>query len=157
MNTTKLDKETRRHRRGAKAVYIMDLALFPIAVAIMVYLSVKGFIPVTPIEGSPGDVNSAQILFLVVSLVFLLIGLFWPRLARWHKKTPVNYVELGYGHVVRATFLGVPVIYGFVLRVLGGSWYIVALIYVLSLAALIWTFPTDKRLAKWQEGVKNAP
>jgi hypothetical protein len=144
-----LDKEARRQRRGMKFVYIMDIAFYLIAAIIMIYLSVNGFIPLTLSEESAGNVNTAQILLIVVSLIFLIVGLFWPYLARWHKKEHVNYVELGYGHVVRATFLGTPVIYGFVLFICG-SWYIVTLIYVLSLAALIWTFPTDKRLAKWR-------
>jgi len=157
MNTTKLDKETRRLRRGTKGAYITALSLYLIAAVIIVYLSVKGFIPIPPSERSPGDVNIAQILFIVVSLVFLIIGLFWPRMARWHKKAHINDVELMYGHVMRAAFLGVPSAYGLILCVLGGSWYIVLPIYVLPLAALIWTFPTDKRLERWKEGVKNAP
>jgi hypothetical protein len=152
MSTANLDKETRRQRRGTKAAYIAALSFYPIAAVVIVYLSVEGFVPI-PLRADSGlDVNTAQILFIVVSLVFLIVGLFWPRLAKWHKKECVNDIELAYGHVVRATFLSVPSMYGIIMSMLGGSWYIVALmlVYVLGFAALIWTFPTEKRLAKWR-------
>ena len=148
MSTIKLDKETRRLRRGTKAVYIMALPLFPIATLILALLPGMGFVPVYP-SGDP-LLNTPQMLLSVVSILFLIIGLFWPRLARWHKKAYINDVELLYGHVVRATFLTTPVIYGFILRMLGSSWYIILPIYILEFAALIWTFPTEKRLAKWR-------
>lgn len=152
MSVPEMDKETRRLRRGTKAAYIAALSFYPIAAVVIVYLSVKGFVPI-PLRTDAGlDANSAQILFIVVSLICLIIGLFWPRLARWHKKGYVNDAELMYGHIMRATFLIVQSMYGIIMSMLGGSWYIVALIliYMLSLAALIWTFPTDKRLAKWR-------
>jgi hypothetical protein len=108
-----------------------------------------GFVSVYP-SGDP-SLNTPQMLLGSASILFLLIGLFWPRLARWHKKANINNdVELMYGHVMRATFLSTPFIYGLILRMLGSSWYIVLPIYVLEFAALIWTFPTEKRLAKWR-------
>lgn len=140
-----------RLRRATKVVYSVALACFPIAVLIILaLLPGMGFVPVY----SSGDplLNAPQVILGGVSILFLIIGVFWPRLAKWHKKAYLDDMELLYGHLVRAIFFTTPVIYGFILHILGSSWYIVLLIFILAGTALVLTFPTDKRLAKWKRG-----
>jgi hypothetical protein len=145
------DKEVRRRRIGIRVIYSMGLAFYSIAVLVLALLPGLGSVLVY----SGGDeLLNFKMMLGGVSILCLLIGFFWPWLVRWHKKANVDDMELAYGHIVRATFFTAPVIYISTLRMLGSSWYIVLPLFILAFAALVLTFPTDKRLAKWQRGQK---
>jgi fumarate reductase subunit D len=154
MDTMPTDKELRRMRITTKVIYGLFVAFFPVAVLILMLLSRMGSLP----DYSVGDrlLNVSQIILGSASILSLIIGFLWPRLARWYKKAYVKDMELLYGHLVRAIFFTMPVIHGSILRILGSSWYIVLPIFILAIAALVLTFPTDKRLAKWQQRQKSS-
>jgi hypothetical protein len=57
-------------------------------------------------------------------------------------------------HIIRLPLFESLVGFGLVLGIWGSSWYIVLPLFILAFAALVLTFPTDKRLAKWQQGPK---
>jgi hypothetical protein len=152
MRTMPPEEEVRRLRKATRFMYGVFSAFYPIAVLILVLLSTMGAIPV-PSTGS-ASLPESEVVLSGFSILFLAVGFFWPWLARWHKKAYVADMELLYGHGVRAIFLAPPVGCGSILRILGSSWYIVLPIFILGFAALVLTFPTDRRLAKWQRGQK---
>ena len=83
------------------------------------------------------------------SLAFLIIGVYWPRLAGWHNRATLSYEDALWGHIViRLSFLEAAVILDLVLGVLSRSWYVWPPLLTLAIVALILAFPTKRRLAK---------
>jgi hypothetical protein len=154
MNTIEPDKSINRLRLAVRIMHIALLVLTLVTVLILALLPGFGFVPVF----TSGDPLLAiiEMFFGGFSLLVLCLGFFWPRLARWHKKAYVDGREIFYSHLIRSSFFSSVAIYGLILRILGSSWYIVLPLLVLAFAALVLTFPTNKRWAKWQRGQKPA-
>lgn len=152
MRTMPPEEEVRRLRKATRFMYGLFLAFPPIAVLILALLPIMGFVP-APFTGS-ASLPETEVFLSGFSVLCLAAGFFWPRLARWYKKAYVDDRELLYGHAIRLVFITTPVILGFTLRILGSSWYLALPPIILAFAALVITFPNDKRLAKWQRGQK---
>jgi hypothetical protein len=131
-----------------KVIHLIFLALVPIAALILVLLPIFGSVP----EFFRDDpiLILIEIIMVGFSLVILAVAFLWPRLARWNKPSNRTVSNILIGHLVRISLLESIAVYGLVLRLLGSAWYIVLPLFILSAVALVLTFPTDKRFARWQ-------
>jgi hypothetical protein len=141
------------HKRGLaytfpKIIQWICLSTIPIAVLLLaVILPWRGFVPY-----QDGLSNGLIIMFYICSIICVLVGYKWPkRFPRY----PTEVMGICFSHMYRSTFLVMPIVGGFFLGFLGGSWPVIIPLFVLGGIGLILTFPTDKKVTKWKK--EHAP
>ena len=142
------DRAVNRLRYVVKIVYIFFLVLVHIATLAQLIMLRSGFVPVYFNEDPL--ILITEISMSGFSILCLIIGLSFPRLAGWHKKAHVSVVQVLYGHVIMAGFFFSIAMFGLFMGIFGVTEFLVLPLFMLSATALFITFPTSKRLAKWQ-------
>ena len=69
------------------------------------------------------------------------------------QKTKRDDVDVLFGHlIIRLSLFESVVIIGLILGLMGSGWLVVLPLFILAGVALLLTFPTKRRWAKWQYG-----
>ena len=95
--------------------------------------------------------NWFEIVFTMFAIASLIIGLVWPRLAKWHMKVNRTDMDVYAGYMFRITILLIPFGVAVVLRMIRSGWYIIIPMLLVDLLAMVFTFPTRRRWGNGKE------
>lgn len=129
-----------------KVIDIIFLITVPLAVLFLIFLFRSGFKTVFA-QNSP-DIFIFIVMFISFSVICLILGLFWPKSIRRFKSQNILSTDDFFGQLIRLSFLESIVIYGIILKILGGSWFIIIFMFIVAEAALIIAYPKIKRLPR---------
>jgi hypothetical protein len=126
-----------------RLMQLLHIVFLVLIFAATLFLLVKDVPILFPALQIGPDNNQVLIVFGIFSLVWLLMGIFWPWLSK--KLTPLK-LETGIykNHFSRISNFGCMAIAAFIICICGGSSYIWLPIFIISGIALIFTFPTSK-------------
>lgn len=93
-----------------------------------------------------------EIVLALMSLLVVAIGVYLPRIVGWIWKFDKSDMFVLYAHVLRISFFESTAIFGLILGILGGAWYAWLTLFVMAGAAMVFTFPTQKRWEEWKTG-----
>lgn len=130
-------------RNGYITCFILIIAAY---LFLFLFTYNSGFAPAHKV----GDwsLSGFELIFVCPAFILELLGIFWFRLFRFGKQKKTSY-DLWNAEFARiAMTLSGPVC-GYIVRIAGGGWHVVTFLYILSILALIITFPTSKRISKW--------
>lgn len=133
---------------AVRLIHALFLVSVPSAALITALFPKLGLLPVY--DGGDPLLRSIETTLGGLSILCLFVGLSWPRLARWQKTSNRKRSDVIFGHILRVSFFEPVGLSGLALGIVGSSWIVMAPFFVLPAIALIFTFPTDKRLARWQ-------
>lgn len=151
-----LEKKNRRTLLSLRVIHSLCLASLALAVlAPTVVLPSMGFVPYS---GGIGDVVA---MFYVGCLSMSVLGYKWNTVSRSFRYITHLFavgighdtaqMELAVSHILRIFLcFEISVLSGFVLGILGASWYLAIPLFLLAGTALILTYPTDARWVRWQ-------
>lgn len=140
------DYVVRRMIIAAKAIHAIFLVLALTLVVLTLVLPGLGRIP----SGEEGEFAFAQIPFSIGSVLIVLIGGLLPHLGKWRDKAKISKSEVPAAYPIRSAFFETVALFGLTLAILGSRLYVSVPLEALSAIALAMTYPSDKRLAKWQ-------
>jgi hypothetical protein len=151
-----------------RIIHILYIATIPAAIIALTFiLSSRDFVPST-------DSGIAIVAVIVISYFFSLAMIFlgYKRslISKWavyiNKLFLVelylpseykNYMTVLTSHLFRTGLCFVlPVLFGFVLGILGSNLYLAIPLFILATIALILTYPTNRRLAQWLSEQESA-
>ncbi len=152
-DTNQLNTDMRRLLIAMRLIHSLFLASVLIAVLIVALLPELDWVPAY--NRRDPLLRTIEIVLGGFSGLCLVVGLLWPRLARWHKTANRTRSDAILGHILRVSFLEPIVLLGLSLGVIGSSWFVLAPLFLLVGASLVLTFPTNRRLARWQGRAKT--
>jgi len=121
------------------------MATIPAAIAVLMLLPWWGWVPYEKDVDLVLDIG-----VIVASCLLLTIGLRWPKIFGWHKKSADSIdAEVYYGQGLRISLFESVVCIAFVTRYLGGRWLPVIIAFALATVGFILTYPTSRRWADW--------
>lgn len=136
-----------------RAMHAIFLASVALAAAVVALLPKLGFTPL--LGGNTQPLRTVEIGLGAMSVLFVLMGWRWPGLAT-RPGLPTRSRQLVITmHVTRVSWFEGVAVFGLMLGLLGSQWIVTAPLFTSAGAALVLTFPTDRRLAQWQG--KQAP
>lgn len=107
-------------------------------------LSIKIFTPDDPI------LVVIEVMLGIIAILLIIFGYYYPRrFARKSNKTEYLYLSC---HIIRVSSFEAVGIYGFVLGIIGAKWPITLPFLMVSIVALIFSFPTKE---KWEKSKNN--
>jgi hypothetical protein len=86
--------------------------------------------------------NISRIILGGFSILLLVAGFYWLRWAKWNNLSNRTASNIFLGQILRASFFESIAVYGFILKLLGDDWYVAAVMFIITGATLILTFPT---------------
>jgi hypothetical protein len=114
----------------------LHLALLGATVSYLVFLAIVDFIQMIPVAPVDDLVLRVLVVVLVgVGAISVALASFLPRLMSRQMKT----------HFIRGAILESVAIYGLVLGLVGAGWAVVMPFFIVSIGALILTFPTNEQ------------
>lgn len=132
-----------------RIVHILFLVSIPIYISVIFQLKLLDVH--TPFHLSIPSLHIIEAVLAFFAIYDLLLGYYWPKILRKFRTTNKPKISIFSIHIHRiANFVAIA-IYGLVLAILGGAWYIWIWFFVVSAAALILTFPTDERISNWTQ------
>lgn len=132
-----------------RIVHILFLVSIPIYISVI--FSIKFYDFPLPFEVSVRSLYVIEAVLAFFAIYDLLLGYYWPKILRKFRTTNKPKISIFSIHLHRiANFVAIA-IYGLVLAILGSAWYIWIWFFVVSVAALVLTFPTDERLNCWTQ------
>lgn len=144
----RLDDAVHRLLMVVRGIQITGLVTIPIAI-LFSFILVSG----KPIAALTSDTLAiVEIVLASMSIALLILGLCWPKMARWHeKKTMADCKEILLVHILRISFFESIVAFGVILALMGGALYLILAMHSLSGIALATTYPTRRRLSTWMK------
>lgn len=133
-----------------RIIHSVFLATVLIMILVLALLPLFGFVPLLSGEGS--DLVLGEIVFAIFILPMLVIGIFLHRIIGWVWKTDRSDMYVYYVSGIRLSFFEVIAFLGLLLGIFGSAWYIWLPLLMLTGIAMVFTFPTAQRWAKWQAG-----
>lgn len=133
--------------RAARVVHVLFLATAPAAFVILTLL--HGYGSVAALSHDDPTLGFVELMFVGLSFLCIAIGFLLPRLALRDKAATKTDIDVSNTHLLRTTFFCPPIVFGFVLGILGGVWFLVTLLILFGEAALLLSFPTRRRWAAW--------
>jgi len=135
--------------------------------AILIYaVIVYGWLGVPSISPNIGSGNGVLHLIIIVAIMLgiicLLFGLFMPKImTRRYKPKPIdsNYTNTEGAsfsiHIISVAMFMAISLYGLALGIIGVSWEVSSVFFIVSAIALIVTFPTQKRWQRTSDKFKD--
>ena len=148
MNTRTTNNAANGLLTAIRAFHSISLVIIAVATFILTLLPDWDYVPV--FDSTDGTLRIIEICFYVVAVICLITGLYLPRLLRRFRTTSEIEREIFYSHILRLSFFISLAIYGMVMKFLGSDWFTVLPLIGLAVIALVLTFPTNRRWAKWK-------
>jgi hypothetical protein len=126
-----------------QCLYLFTIPIFVLLLAVI--LPLKGFVP------SHGSTTVVGVEFYIATIASMFIGYKWTKWFPWYRWYPTENYGVFLSQIFRATVFLLPIICGFFLGILGGSWAFVIPLLVFGGFGLILTFPTDRKVTKWKK------
>ena len=140
------DDETILHlvRKG----YLRMLIVIPIAFLILFYLTYNlGFAPAH--KFGEWGLSGWELIFICPTVLMEILGIIWFRIIGWEKRDNKTALDLWNVEFVRLIMISSGPVCGFILRFTGSGWHVVSSLFVLTILALIITFPTKNKINQW--------
>ncbi len=131
-----------------KVFHILYILTLPIAIILLASLPKFGFVPIFA-HDTP-ELNLIILILSFFSILFCVIGLLLPRLAKWRLGNRDRTSILVTHGFIRLPLFESTVIITFIMGLLGVGWYIIGPLFILEGIALSLTFPSSKRFEQWQ-------
>lgn len=137
------------YRTTVKISYLVVLSSIPVILVTLVLLPKFGYIPTY--AGSDFELLVTELTLGAISLLCLIGGCYYPKLARWNKAENRSEINVFNAHLaIRIPLFVSVIVFSFILGLLGGSWYSVLSMLLFTGVALILTFPTRKKWDRWK-------
>ena len=160
------EKEKKLTLLFLRIIHILYIATIPAAIIVLTFmLSSRDFVPSTD-----SGIAIGAVMFYFFSLALIFLGYKWSEISKWavyinklfllELYLPAeyrNYAAVLTSHLYRIGLCFIlPVLFGFVLGILGDNLYLAIPLFILATVALILTYPTNRRLAQWLNEQESA-
>lgn len=131
-----------------RVLSIICLVSVPIVVILLIIIFHSGFQSIF-LKQDP-TINIVELVFSVLSVIILSVGFTTPKLFKWSDRQRTSFRNIVISQIFRVSLFETLPIYGFILGILGSTWYVVGIFILFAAIAFIATYPTNSRIAKWK-------
>lgn len=131
-----------------KVIHLMFSASVLAFILTVVLLPVFDYVP--EFSSKDPDLILIEIAMALVSLSLLFIGIYLHRIAGWFYKSDRSDAFFRVVHIIKISLFETIAMYGLILGILGGAWYAWLSLLIMAGAAMLFSYPTEKRWDKWK-------
>jgi hypothetical protein len=131
-----------------RVFHIVCLAIIPIAIILLIILFQSDFQPI--LSNQDSTITMVEIIFGIFSVILLIFGFTMPKFFKWNDRQKISSRDIIMSQIFRVGLFETLTAYGFILGVLGSTWYVVGIFILFAAIAFIATYPTNSRIAKWK-------
>jgi hypothetical protein len=133
-----------------------SIIIITIIISIILIL-VFGLFFSVPAQNVKNDLFGFEIVLGIIFIIPILLGYFWPKLAKWNNTVDRNDFSVGFGCTIRMCLFVTPAFLMYVLTLAGFTPWFTISVMILCLIGLILAFPTERKLLVWRNIKANNP